>query len=97
MAKKTKHAGKEREHQHMDTHTDQVMRDDVCVEIDFGGKEKDKFTVIASDDDGYYFTQKHWVGTRLLDPNRDPLRRRPLTSLTTTQLNAYLPAETEKA
>jgi hypothetical protein len=97
MAKKTKHAGKEREHKHMGTHTDMVLRDDVTVHLDLGGEEKEKFTIVAEDDNGKYFTQRHWVGTGLLDPNRDPLRRRPKTSLSEEDIEIIFPVEeTEK-
>jgi len=36
-----------------------------------------KLNVVAKDDDGYYYTNKSYVGAKILDPNRMYHRREP--------------------
>ena len=44
-----------------------------------------KVNTVAQDEDGYYFTNCHWVGNKLMDPNR----RRQSCRLTESQIKEY--------
>jgi hypothetical protein len=78
---------------HMGTHSDMILKDDISVNLDMGGKEKEHFTIVAEDGNGRYFTQKHYVAGGLLDPNRDPVRRRSKTSLSEEDVKWIFPDE----
>jgi hypothetical protein len=52
--------------------------------------------IIAEDDQGLYFTDPHWVGNNLMDPNRHHSCQRKYTSLTSEQKLEHFPPPEEK-
>jgi hypothetical protein len=78
----------------MGTSLDMVRKDKGLL-VTLEGFEGETFSIIAEDEDGLYFTQKRWVGNGLLDPNRDPVRRRPLTSLSDEDIQWAFPPKDE--